>query len=1019
MQIPPVAQTGRQRLPLSIEDEALLLKKRREADRTDLFATDPDAEVRRVGRLALRRDGVFIGDYLELADLCAQLSIQRPRSSEDNPRLRVFYVGKTIAAFRRALNITPNDNFVPQALNQYIRWIFDVAAQFPTRLNIATALWVVAHEDIPSDNSIFSEAEFDALLSNYRNPSITSQTISDNELDDLSSTTTDDASAEHSVFATIPADDDASHGIVLETEHQVEVETRAGLEDDIAVSFLSRVDELSERNDETRSGDSLHLAADPPESFDTLGPRIHGSAALVREKENSDGDYQVGQGIGNRFEIRQKLYGGMGLVYLCYDKKDKIPVAIKTFQSKFLKNERAVARFTQEALTWIRVEKHRHIVQALKVQKFDERPFIILEHISGPEGLGPDLRSWIDHNQIDLLVAVELGLHICLGMQHATRQVPGLVHRDLKPGNVLVTQDQVAKVTDFGLVHSLELDDISSDDPTAENHPSRLTRAGAVVGTAPYMSPEQCRSDEVDMRSDIYSFGCVLYEMLTRHTVFNVSNFADWVKAHKFQTPEFPEETPFEIPERLQAITLACLEKPAGSRPQTWGEIVDELAIIYEDITGEAPNLEESGLVLEVNDLLDKAYSLTELDYIEEALIAYDKALELEPRNARSWARKARALRIMGEYAEALASVNRSLEIHPQFGWGWIVKGQILERMGHFERALAAHEISAEIKPGDVRVWYNQACALFSLGRWDDALNHLDHALSIDPHHESSWAKRGQILRYQGHFLQGLNAYNRALELNPSFSWAWNGKGLCLKALKRLDEAYEAFQHAAYHQNDDVWIWYNQAETLFELGRYEEAVDSAKAATKVQFDHFYSWAKIGQIYRYLDRYEDALKAYEQAIALNPTYAWAINGQGIVLERLERYDEAFIAYRKASELTPKDVWPWYNQGNLLVIQDKFKEAIPLLERAVKENPAHARSWARLGNAHRRLGDEKAALVYLDRALKIDAGYAWAWNEKGITFEALKQYNEALDAYKRAANAESSNALYWYNQADLLV
>ena len=189
----------------------------------------------------------------------------------------------------------------------------------------------------------------------------------------------------------------------------------------------------------------------------------------------------------------------MGVVYLCYDIQGHEPIAIKTFQSRFLDNERAVARFNQEATTWMLVEKHRYIVQARLVEKIAGRPHIILEHISGPEGLGPDLRSWIDHKRLDLKQSLEFGLHIALGMQHASTKVPGLVHRDLKPANILVTHDGIAKITDFGLVRSLDYSDALLPGNEAIEHANhrddpnnRLTRFGAVVGTAPYMSPEQC-----------------------------------------------------------------------------------------------------------------------------------------------------------------------------------------------------------------------------------------------------------------------------------------------------------------------------------------------------------------------------------------------------------------------------------------------------------------------------------------------------------------------------------------------
>jgi serine/threonine protein kinase len=258
---------------------------------------------------------------------------------------------------------------------------------------------------------------------------------------------------------------------------------------------------------------TLLPSLEPDELSKLSIPLVMAAAAPV---DLNIGDFRVGDLLGNRYEVRHVLRGGMGIIYLCYDRDAHETVAIKTFQGRFLENERAVARFVQEAHTWIRLEKHNHIVQARLVkelgnERVQERPHIVLEHIVGPEGLGPDLKSWIDHNRLDLTTSIEIALQICLGMQHAVHMVPGLVHRDLKPANILVRYDGLAKVTDFGLAHSMDSEQI---DGSREEHPTdaplRLTRAGAVVGTAPYMSPEQCQADPVDLRSDIYAFGAII-----------------------------------------------------------------------------------------------------------------------------------------------------------------------------------------------------------------------------------------------------------------------------------------------------------------------------------------------------------------------------------------------------------------------------------------------------------------------------------------------------------------------------
>ena len=358
---------------------------------------------------------------------------------------------------------------------------------------------------------------------------------------------------------------------------------------------------------------SMEIDFDPEAS--QSGPNTQ---RISRRDRNRDHEFNIGQRIDGRFEVADVRWGGMGVVYLCYDHEQREPVAIKSFQGKFLNNSRAVARFEKEAATWIHLEKHQNIVQARLVQNINERPHIILEHISGAEGVGVDLRSWIDRNRLDIETALLFGLHIALAMQHATQKVPGLVHRDLKPGNILVTHDAIAKVTDFGLVRSLELNDIPTDfEPIVEEDSStnayRLTRFGAIVGTAPYMSPEQCKAIDVDMRSDIYSFGCVMYEMLTGKHIFQARGIQDWMQSHLNEKPRFDSQAEADIPDNLRYIVLSCLNKELDARPQNWGQLVNDLSAAYEEVIGSMPLLEISGPRLQARELMDKGYSLTEL----------------------------------------------------------------------------------------------------------------------------------------------------------------------------------------------------------------------------------------------------------------------------------------------------------------------------------------------------------------------------------------------------------------------
>lgn len=998
------------RKPLVLPEAELraLLRKRHKADKTDYFANDPNPEISQLGKLALRRP--HINTLFALGDLCLEQAL-----TSDN-RLLVFYVGKALIAYQRVLQLTvDNDDrdLAYDMLESVIHWTKHIAEQYPTPRNIAVALWALAEEDATTSlDETAVEELFDQYLQRIPKPG------ADIAYSDEITQYAEDMDRTEVDIRRLNLLHESATGIMDPLDEEPEDETNTQYDTEFnALLSETRI----EQNTALMEQSSLF-------ERDETQHQVRGSSFLQTNPEASPEDtdeFKKGDVINNQYRVVDIRRGGMGVVYLCYDDAKREPVAIKTFQSKFLTNPIAVTRFNNEAAIWMQLDKHRHVVQARLVQHIKDRPHIILEHISGEELHGPDLRSWIDHNRLDLRQSLIFGLHIALGMQHATQRVPNLVHRDLKPGNILVTHDGIAKITDFGLVHSVDPrsipDDAQTDQPTYGRRPNmQLTRAGKVVGTAPYMSPEQCTASPVDVRSDIYAFGCVMYEMLTSKPVFTARKLPEWINAHLNQTPAFPPEHAEHIPESLQILVLKCLEKQPEDRPNAWSDLVEELSSLYEEITGEHAVLEVTGPALEARELMDKGYSLTELGYLDEALKAYDSAINLQPDYAWAWARKGRTLRLMNRLEEALACYDTALKFQPNYAFAWNGKGIVLERMNRLEDALAAYETAAQINPSDVWHWCNLADVLQAMERHREAIPMLEKALQQDPSHPNSWAKLAQVHRILKNYPDAIQCYERALELDNEYAWAHNGYGLTLKAVGRLEDALMSFKRASRHQPSEVWHWYNVTETLIDLKQYDDAIFPAQKATMVDPNHAYSWAKLGQVLRYVKRYEESLEAYNRSLALQPNNGWVINGKAIVLERMNRLEEALACYKEATQYDDSDSWHAnFNLGNILVLLQRYSEALPLLRLAVQTQPTHARSWGRLGNVLRHLKHYEEAIEALEEAIRLDPGYAWAWNEIGNTYDAMNQETEALEAYKQASFVAPTDALYLYHQADLLV
>ncbi len=993
---------SRRILPTLTEAERrALLRRRHSADTLDPFASDPDPDIRLIGQLALRQPDQV--DYaFVLGDLCAQ------RSWLNNQRLLILYVGKTLIAYRRAEQkaSTEFDRVqAQQAADAYARWVLEAAQAYPTQRNLAVGLWVAAADSddmLPTLHLPFELTK--PLLALYAARCCEASTTSGGETQfDDATAFSDDAPAYDTSFDELPNPSQTNL-----PAHQATLSTAGPT--------------LASANEEAsfdRTQNLMSLASMEPSADDGISKTPSGEHRPARHAA-SETDFQVGDRIEGRYEVYEIKLGGMGVVYLCYDHEQRMPIAIKSFQKRFMDNERAVARFEQEALTWVRLEKHLHIVRALLVQKILGRPHIMLEHISGMEGLGVDLRSWIEHRRLTLDKTLLFAIHVALGMQHATQKIPGLVHRDLKPGNILVTHDGIAKVTDFGLVRSLEpASEYGIFDDASGDHDDRLTRAHAFVGTPPYMSPEQFTTRTIDLRADIYSFGCLLYEMLTGQPPFKGRTMAEWQHQHTTVTPNYTTMELAQVPMGVIMLVAACLQKTPEHRPANWSTLVKKLSHLYEAHIGPLPVLATDGEALEARELIDKGYSLTELGRYSEALEAYDQALAINSHNARYWGRRGRALRLLERYDDALASYQHAIDLQPEDGWLWNGLGIIYDRMRQNARALEAFERSVRLDPNDTWAWYNLGDLQFRMGQPDQAVASLKTALEIDPRNHQAWGKLGKIYRVTQNWPAAVRAYEQAIKIEPTYAWAYNGLGLTFKVMRKLEEAVTAFKRAAHYEPQVVWHWYNLAETLVEMQRYVDALHPAQEATRIAPDQAAPWGKLGQVLRYLRRHEEALSAYERAIKLDPQFDWAINGRGLVLENMERYEEALRCYEQASAINPEREWHWYNRGHMLYQLGRHQEALVMLNEALRRRGDFARAWSLVGSIRRQLGQFEAALAALQTALEQDAQQAWTWSELASTYEALKEYARAEEAYGRAFAIDRHQVSHLYKQAEMLV
>src|SRR5512143_2471069 len=275
------------------------------------------------------------------------------------------------------------------------------------------------------------------------------------------------------------------------------------------------------------------------------------------------------------FEIVAPLgAGGMGEVYRARDTRLGREVAIKVLPAERLSDPARRARFVQEARAASALN-HPHIVTIYEIESAEGVDFIVMELVPGKT-----LDALIPRSGMGFGEALRIAIPLADAL--AAAHGAGIVHRDLKPANVMVTPEGVVKVLDFGLAKPAQAGEESGEDATTLDAQEGLSRPGTVAGTPAYMSPEQATGGLVDARSDVFSFGALLYEMVTGRKAFAGKTVSDTLQAVVRDQPPAPRELVSAIPEALERLVLLCLRKEPDRRFQHMSDVKVQLQEVKE-----------------------------------------------------------------------------------------------------------------------------------------------------------------------------------------------------------------------------------------------------------------------------------------------------------------------------------------------------------------------------------------------------------------------------------------------------
>jgi TolB-like protein/Tfp pilus assembly protein PilF/tRNA A-37 threonylcarbamoyl transferase component Bud32 len=724
----------------------------------------------------------------------------------------------------------------------------------------------------------------------------------------------------------------------------------------------------------------------------------------------------TGSTFAGRYQVIEELgKGGMGRVYKVFDTDIKEKVALKLLKPEIASDRETIERFSNE-LKYARKIRHKNVCGMYDLGKDEGTHFITMEYVQGE-----DLKSMIRMAAgLSIGAVLSIGKQVCDGLAEAHSM--GVVHRDLKPQNIMIDKGGNAKIMDFGIARSIR--------------EKGITGPSVLIGTPEYMSPEQAEAKEVDYQSDIYSLGIILYEMATGRVPFEGDTALSIAMKHKGEMPKNPKQFNPNIPEDLSSVILKCLEKDKTNRYQTATEVRSELEKIEKGIPTadrvipekKAFTSKEITVTFGLKKVLLPILGLAFL--VIAAVVIWQIFPKKEAAPAASAKKSIAVLPFMDltqakgyEYicdgiSETLISALTNIEglWVPARTSAFFFKGksQDIREIGQKLGVDNVLEGSVQVAGDNLRVtarisnvqdgrqvWseiFNRRMAdIFAIQ--DDIAKAIVTALKIKLLGEKGvplvknytenleayslylqgrnfWNKRGEV-----DLIKSIEYFEKAIEIDPNYALAYAGLGDAYSILGNngiwpAEKAYPRAKAAAL-------------KALEIDGKLAEA-HASLAGTMQDYD----WDFVG-----------AEKEFKLAIELSPGYAIAHQFYAALLSSLGRHEEAIREVKIARNLDPLSPRISANVGWLLYSARRYGQAIEELKKAVEVDPNHTVTHVFLGWAYEAMGKyEEAVRCYL-RAIELEGeskdrstGIAGCYALIGRQEEARKILNNVIEYSK---------------------